>query len=70
MEERNSTLTVQKRYLNTAELADYLGKSKWWIYDRIRGRSIPFIPMGRELLFDVKAIDAWLAKKAVRSFEP
>jgi excisionase family DNA binding protein len=67
MEDKNSTLTVQKRYLNTAELSEYLCKSKWWIYDKIRQRGIPFTPVGRELLFDLRAIDTWLAKKSVKS---
>ena len=67
METENNIAALQKRYMTTMELATYLGKSKWWVYDRIRQRGIPFIPMGRELLFDIRAIDSWLAKKAVRS---
>ena len=49
MKEKNSTLS--------ADLAEHLGKSTWWIYDTIRHRGIPFIPVGREMLFDLKAID-------------
>jgi len=66
MTTENGKLAVEKRYLNTAELAEYLSKSKWWIYDKIRQRRIPFISVGRELLFDLKAIDTWLAKKSVK----
>lgn len=65
MEAGNNKLVVQKRYMSTAELAEYLGKSRWWIYGKIKRRQIPFIPVGRDLRFDVKVIDGWMAKKAV-----
>lgn len=64
IEIKNDTLI--KRYLNTEELSGYIGKSKWWIYNKIKQREIPFIPMGRGLLFDVKVIDAWMAQKSVK----
>jgi excisionase family DNA binding protein len=57
---------LEKRYLSTEELSGYICKSRWWIYSKIKQREIPFIPMGRGLLFDVKVIDAWMARKSVK----
>ena len=67
MNDKNDKLTLKKRYLDTAKLSQYLSKSKWWIYDRIQNRAIPFIPVCRELRFDLQVINNWMAKKAVRS---
>jgi len=68
MENKNDTLNIRKRYLNTVELAGYLGKSKWWIYKKVKLREIPFIPVGREPRFDLVAIDNWMTKKTIKAF--
>ena len=67
MNSANDTIQIPKRYLNVIELAEYLGKSKWWIYGKVKLRQIPFISMGRQPRFDMKIIDAWMAKKSVRA---
>jgi len=67
MNESNDTINRQKRYLSTLELSEYIGKSKWWIYSKIKRRQIPFIPVGRDRRFDLKVIDEWLASLAIRN---
>lgn len=67
MNNKNDKIVENKRYLSTIELGEYIGKSKWWIYDKIKKREIPFIPIGREARFDIYRIDAWMAKKEVRA---
>ena len=57
-----------KRYMDVAELAGYLGISKWLIYKYIKHREIPFIPFGRLVRFDRWAIDKWAEKRMVRGF--
>lgn len=52
MKFKNAKLPLPRRYLSTLELSQYLGKSKWWIYAKIKRREIPFAPVGRDLRFD------------------
>jgi excisionase family DNA binding protein len=65
MEIKLSSIKPVKRYMTVCELSSYICKSKWWIYERVRNREIPFLLVGRQPRFDVKVIDAWLSKKLV-----
>ena len=60
---------MEKRYMDTDEVAEYLGVSKWTIYRLVSVRRIPFIPVasGKDKRFDIKAIDAWMEKNAIRA---
>ena len=60
-------ITEPKRYMDTGELAEYLGISKWLVYKYIDHRDIPFIPFGRLIRFDKLAIDKWTEKRTVRA---
>ena len=57
----------EKRFMDVAELSDYLGVSRWMIYKYIENRDIPFIPFGRLIRFDRLAIDKWAEKRTVRA---
>jgi len=59
LSESNDTMSVKNRYLTTGELAEVIGKSKWWIYKKIDRRDIPFIPIGHTRLFDFNVIQSW-----------
>jgi excisionase family DNA binding protein len=60
---------MDKRYLKIAELAEYLGLSRWTIYDLVAARKIPFIPLSRKALrFDRIKIDKWMEKREVKAF--
>lgn len=63
---------IMKRFYNTQEVADYIGVSKWTIYDLVTERRIPFIPVGkgRNYRFDVTAIDEWMSKKTIKAAPP
>lgn len=55
-----------KRYLNTEELAQYLGLTKWGVYDMVSRRQIPFIKVSHKVLrFDIIKVDEWMAKKEI-----
>ena len=43
--------------------------SRWTIYRLVNDRRIPFIPVasGKDKRFDIKAVDAWMEKNAVRA---
>lgn len=50
----------QKRYLTLDELAELLNIPKNTIYAKTSRREIPFIKVGRRLVFDRQEIDQWL----------
>lgn len=58
------------RYLTIEQAADYLQVSRWSLYKLVQRRRVPFIPVTVDsekpiLRFDSRALDAWMAKKAV-----
>jgi excisionase family DNA binding protein len=53
----------EKRFLNKKELAGYLGVSVYTIDSWVSQRQeIPFVKMGRRVMFDLKDIEAWIEK--------
>jgi excisionase family DNA binding protein len=56
-----------KRLLTTQEVAEYLGKSPWWIRENIGTLGIPAIKVGRHWRFDEKDIESWLMLNRVAS---
>ena len=50
-----------KSYLNVQELSEYIHMSSSTIYKKSSQRKIPFIKVGKTLLFQRDAIDDWLA---------
>lgn len=52
--------------LTADELAAKLKTTRGAIYQRVEANTIPFIRIGRSLRFSPSAIEAWLAKGAVR----
>ena len=51
---------MQRTTLNTDEVAEYLGISKTLVYTLVREQRIPFIRLGKRLLFKLDSIDRWL----------
>ena len=49
-----------KRLLTTQEVADYLGKSPWWIRENIGTLGIPAIKIGRHWRYKSDEVDKWL----------
>lgn len=56
-----------KRFLSKYEIAAYLSLSRYtidaWVSQR---REIPFIKMGRRVLFDISDIEAWIERQKVK----
>ena len=48
------------RLLTTQEVADYLGKSPWWIRENIGTLGIPAMKVGRQWRFRLDDLDSWL----------
>jgi excisionase family DNA binding protein len=51
-----------RELLDADQLADRLGRSKRWIYRQVE-RQCPVYRVGRSLLFDPAAVDAWLSSQ-------
>ncbi|MEW5772482.1 MAG: helix-turn-helix domain-containing protein [Thermodesulfobacteriota bacterium] len=58
--------SMDNRYLNTVEAAGYLRTSKAFLdKDRLtRLHGVPFVRLGRRVLYDKLALDAFLARQA------
>lgn len=49
-----------KKLLTTQEVAEYLGKSPWWIRENIGTLGIPAIKVGRQWRFTEEDVQSWL----------
>jgi excisionase family DNA binding protein len=56
-----------KRLLTTQEVAEYLGKSPWWVRENIGTLGIPGIKVGRHWRFEAQEIESWLMLNRVAS---
>jgi len=57
---------MPKRFLTKKELAAYLGLSIFTIDSWVsQKREIPYVKMGKRVLFDVGDVHAWLQSKKV-----
>ena len=54
-----------KQYLDIDELASRLRMSKSTIYGMTSKRLLPFLSVGRRVLFDPEQIERWLADRQV-----
>ena len=61
----NMTDSNLRRLIDIQVLAGILCVSPDTIYTMVSQRRIPFVKVGRLLRFDLKAIDAWIAKNSV-----
>lgn len=60
-----STSAYPERYLNVRQTATYLSMSRHTLYERVSQRAIPFIKLGRKLLFDKHDLDRWISRQKV-----
>ena len=56
--------------LGVKELAQYLGVSVQWVYERVQLKEIPHIKMGKHLRFRKSNIDTWLDSLKIPSMSP
>lgn len=50
-----------RELLGADQLAARYGKSRRWVYRQVEERGMPALKLGRELCFQVEAVEAWLA---------
>ena len=50
-----------KRFLNIQETSEYLGIPKNTIYQYTSQRKIPFVKVGKQLIFDVEELKIWIS---------
>ncbi len=56
---------MTRRLLNIREVAEYTGLSVHTLYTMVSQRRIPYVKAGRLTKFDVRLLDAWIAKNTV-----
>jgi len=61
---------MKKRFLSTAETADYLSTSRGVLANmRLKGQGPPYIKLQRKILYDLKDLDVWLLRQKVFTVE-
>lgn len=56
---------MERELLTKAELMEYLRISRGTVDKLIKRREVPFIKLGKKVLFRKKEIDAWLESKKI-----
>lgn len=56
---------MKKRLINKKELAEYLNLSIYTIDTWVSQNRIPYIKMGRRVLFDLDEIEKWIEEQKV-----
>lgn len=54
---------MSARLMTLAEVAQYLGVKKSWLYDNYRAEGIPSYRVGRGLRFRQSDLDRWLEER-------
>jgi len=55
----------QNRYLDIKEAAEYIRSAVGTLYNKVHRREIPFVKLGRRVLFDVHDLDAHMERNKV-----
>jgi excisionase family DNA binding protein len=62
--------TIERRLIDVNQMADYTGLAVKTIYSMVSKRRIPFVKLGRLTKFDVREVDTWIKKNAVKAQAP
>lgn len=65
----NLNQTITRTTLSVKETAVFLGVSPKTIYKMAREKQIPFVKIGRRVLFKIDSLERWLAKQEEGSNE-
>jgi len=57
---------MEKNFLTKKELQEYLRISHGMVDKLMKGREIPFLKIGKKVLFKKCDIDAWLESKRIK----
>jgi len=60
---------MQKRYLTLKEAAQYLGLSESYLYKATAKKEIPFIRLGRKLIFDIRKLDDLMKQNTIEAVD-
>jgi len=55
-----------KEFLSINELAEHLNMSVPWVKSQIFRKTIPYVKMGRLVMFEIKAIEKWIEERRVQ----
>jgi len=62
---QNQPIKLQKRLLTIREAAGYLNVSTYFLYKLTADKKIPFLRMGRKILFDLNRINAFISNNSI-----
>ena len=55
--------TLPPRYLTVRDAARYLSASVWFIRALVYSQAVPYVRLGRKIVFDVHDLDAYVARQ-------
>lgn len=59
-------LVAERRLLDAAEAAEYLGLSETALRSKVQRREIPFVRVGkRQLRFDIRQLERWIEERTI-----
>jgi excisionase family DNA binding protein len=56
---------VTPRVLTVKQAAQYIGMSQWFIRELVYGRKVPYINVGKKIMFDRSDLDTYLDERKV-----
>ncbi|WP_310877588.1 excisionase family DNA-binding protein [Priestia megaterium] len=59
---------MERQTMTTLELANFIGVSKDLIYQMVRENKLPFVRIGRRILFRKEAIVLWMNHEETKNF--
>jgi len=62
---RKKSNKMEKRLLNIKETAEYLGLKVNTLYCWVSQKRIPYVKMGKKLMFDIECLDKFIEENAV-----
>ncbi|PGA71742.1 helix-turn-helix domain-containing protein [Bacillus pseudomycoides] len=57
---------MDRRTITAVEAAEYLGVSKDLIYNMVKVGQLPFIRIGRRILFRVETLECWMQNQEMQ----
>ncbi|OKL35380.1 hypothetical protein BLL40_15785 [Domibacillus mangrovi] len=57
---------MERQTMNAQETAAYLGVSKDLVYSMVKARELPFVKIGRRILFRKEALERWMQTQEMK----
>ena len=61
---------VPRRLVSIQDAAHYTGLSVHTLYTMVSQRRVPYVKLGRRVMFDLTALDTWIKQQTVMPMPP